>query len=123
MILADTSIWVDHLRRADARLQRTLERGEICMHPMVIGEIACGNLRNRSLLEDLALLPAAKVATHGEVLIYIERHGLMGRGVGLIDVHLLASAALSNVSLWTRDKRLCAVVSELGLAPLDTELH
>ena len=119
MILADTSIWVDHLRRADARLQRLLERGDICMHPMVIGEIACGNLKNRRLLEDLALLPAATMATHGEVLSYLERHQLMGRGVGLIDVHLLASAALSNVSLWTRDKRFSAVANELGLAPTD----
>ena len=113
MILADTSVWVDHLRRSDATLRAALEANEICIHPMVIGELACGNLRNRTILVNLQLLPQATVATHDEALAMIEQHKLMGRGVGFVDVHLLASAKLSKATLWTRDKRLAVVAAEL----------
>ncbi len=116
MILADTSVWVDHLRRSDAALRAALEANEICIHPMVIGELACGNLRNRTILVNLQLLPQATVSTHDEALAMIEQHKLMGRGVGFVDVHLLASAKLSKATLWTRDKRLAAVATEFGLA-------
>lgn len=93
----------------------TRSANEICIHPMVILELACGNLRNRTILVDLQLLPQATVATHGEALAMIEQHKLMGRGVGFVDVHLLASAKLSKTTLWTRDKRLAVIASELGL--------
>ena len=116
MILADTSVWVDHLRRSDAALRAALEANEICIHPMVIGELACGNLRNRTILANLQMLPQSTVATHDEALAMIEQHKLMGRGVGFVDVHLLASAKLSKAKLWTRDKRLAGVAAEFDLA-------
>lgn len=114
MILADTSVWVDHLRRSDARLRAALDADEICIHPMVIGEIACGNLRNRTILVQMQLLQPATVATHDEVLAMIEQHRLMGRGIGFVDAHLLVSAKLSKAALWTRDKRLAVVAGEFG---------
>jgi predicted nucleic acid-binding protein len=118
VILVDTSVWIDHLRATDAALAGSLERGLICMHPFVLGEIACGNLRNRrEVLDLLARLPAASVATDSETLEFIERRSLMGRGIGNVDVHLLASAALGGTTrLWTRDRRLALVADELGLA-------
>ncbi len=122
MILADTSVWVDHLRRSDPALRAALEANEICIHPMVIGELACGNLRNRTILTNLQLLPQATVATHEEALVMIEQNKLMGRGVGFVDVHLLASAKLSKATLWTRDKRLAAMAVEFGLGVLASGL-
>lgn len=118
MILADTSIWVDHLRGGDAALAGLLERGAILMHPFVIGEIACGSLRDRSaILELLGDLPAAPVAEGEEVLGFIERHGLHGKGIGYVDVHLLASVLLrAGASLLTRDRRLKFAAEELGCA-------
>ncbi len=123
MILVDTSVWVDHLRRSDAGLARLLNTGLVLAHPCVIGELACGSLRNRSAL--LALmrdLPAAPVATDGEVLAFIENRKLAGRGLGYVDVHLLCAAALAGrAELWTRDKRLAAVAGELrmGHSPVE----
>jgi predicted nucleic acid-binding protein len=117
MILVDTSVWVDHLRARDARLAGLLERGEVLMHPYVIGEIACGSLADRAgVLELLHLLPTASLAEAGEVLGFIEGTRLHGRGIGYVDVHLLAAATLDDVPLWTRDKRLDAVAVELGRA-------
>lgn len=87
---------------------------------MVIGELACGNLRNRTILVNLQLLPQATVATHDEALAMIEQHKLMGRGVDFVDVALLASAKLSKATLWTRDKRLGAIAVEFGLSARDT---
>ena len=123
MMLADTSVWVDHLRRSDAALRAALEANEICIHPMVIGELACGNLRNRPILVNLQLLPQATVATHDEALAMIEQHKFMGRGVEFVDVHLLASAKLSKATLWMRDKRLAVIAAELGLSATAGELH
>jgi predicted nucleic acid-binding protein len=118
LILVDTSVWVDHLRRADTELADALERGVVVMHPFVVGELACGNLSDREeFLELLQDLPAAVVADSGEVLGFIERHGLYGKGIGYVDVHLLASVALTDGSeLWTRDKRLRSVAQGLALA-------
>ena len=118
MILVDTSVWVEHLRSRNATLARELEAGRVLAHPFVIGELACGNLRNRSeVLDLLGRLPSIPTATHGEALHFLERCALMGRGIGFIDVHLLASAALATPArLWTRDRRLAAVATELGLA-------
>jgi predicted nucleic acid-binding protein len=118
VILLDTSVWIDHLRRGDARVAATLQSGLALVHPFVIGELACGNLRSRArLLDLLATLPAARVAQEQEVLHFIERHKLMGQGIGYVDAHLLAAVALTeSASLWTRHKRLDAVAHALDLA-------
>jgi len=118
VILVDTSVWIDHLRSGEPKLATALEGGRVLMHPHVIGELACGNLENREeLLKLLGDLPAAPTATDSEVLGLIERRALMGRGIGYVDVHLLASAALSDVGrLWTRDRRLAAAAKEMELA-------
>lgn len=125
MILVDTSVWVDHLRRGDAQLVELLERAHVVMHPFVVGEIACGSLRDRlPVLELLQDLPAAAVAESQEVLEFIERRLLHSRGIGYVDVHLLASVALTEGSkLWTRDKRLRAVAVALGCAFQPTTAH
>ena len=115
MILVDTSVWVDHLRSGDAHLAVLLERDAVACHELVIGEIACGNLRNRKeVLAALSLLPRSELASHDEVLFFIERHKLMGRGIGYVDACLLASATLAHARLWTRDKRLAEVAEVLG---------
>jgi len=118
VILVDTSVWIDHLRLGEPSLAAALEGGRVMMHPFVLGELACGNLANRSeVLELLGDLPAAPTATDPEALDFVERRALMGRGIGYIDVHLLASIALSgDACLWTRDRRLAAVAAELELA-------
>ena len=118
MILVDTSVWVDHLRNGDVRLADLLERGAVLMHPFVIGEISCGSLRDRSsVLQLLGDLPGAVVAEANEVLGFIERHSLHGRGIGYVDAHLLASTALNaGTRLWTRDKRLRIAAHDLGCA-------
>ncbi|HEX5972968.1 MAG TPA: PIN domain-containing protein [Gemmatimonadaceae bacterium] len=116
-ILADTSVWVDHLRSGNAALEAALENGDVITHPFVIGELACGNLRDRRVLLGLLdALPSAPVATSAEALGFIE-HRLMGRGIGYVDVHLLASALLAgDARLWTLDRRLAAIASALKLA-------
>ena len=117
MILVDTFIWVEHLRRGLPRLVTLLQDGEVLIHPWVIGELACGNLRHRAqVLELLQGLPVAMVASDAEVLHLIERDRLMGRGIGYVDAHLLASARLSHCRLWTQDRRLADVAQEQGLA-------
>jgi predicted nucleic acid-binding protein len=118
VILVDTSVWIDHLRSGEPLLVAALEGGRVLMHPFVLGELACGNLANWSeVLELLGGLPAAPSATDPEALEFIERRTLMGRGIGYIDVHLLASIALSgDARLWTRDRRLTAVATELTVA-------
>jgi len=118
MILVDTSVWIQHLRHTDPVLVASLNDGEVLTHPFVIGELACGNLRNREeILELLSRLPAAPEAEHAEVLRFIHTHALAGKGLGLIDAHLLASTALSGTGLlWTRDKKLGTVAQSLRLA-------
>lgn len=117
MILADTSVWIDHFRKREPALIAALEAGQVLMHPFVVGELACGNLTNRvELLSLLRDLPPAPLATDAEALGFIDRHELMGRGIGYIDVHLLASVALAGPArLWTRDKRLAIVADSLKL--------
>jgi len=115
-MLVDTSVWVEHLRRGDPKLIALLGRDEVECHPFIIGELACGSLRRRSeVLTLLRRLRHVSVVGHDEVLMFIERHHLMGRGIGWIDAHLLASAALSNTLLWSRDRRLSEVARELHL--------
>lgn len=117
MILADSSVWIDHLRRPDAELERLLTAGLVSSHPFVIGELACGNLRRRdAFLTQLTRLPTTPQASHAEAMAFAERHALAGRGIGWADVHLLASTALSGTGrLWTHDKRLAAAADALGV--------
>ena len=117
MILVDTSVWVDHFRNGNSTLGELLERGLALTHPFVIGELALGNLHQRELvLRMLSHLPRASVATHAEVLRFIDRYSLFGRGVGYVDVHLLAAIRLTAGSqLWTSDKRLKEVANQLGM--------
>jgi predicted nucleic acid-binding protein len=116
--LADTSIWVDHLRGGDPGLGRLLDRGEVLGHCFVTGELALGNLRQRHLvLRGLQELPQATVASDDEVLHFIDRQALFGFGIGYVDAHLLAAVRLTaGAKLWTRDKRLHAAAVQLGLS-------
>ena len=117
MILVDTSVWVEYFRSGSSELQVLLNDGDVLCHPFIIGELACGNLNNRSkILSLLHDLPTIAHADDPEVLLFIEKNGLMGKGLGYIDLHLLMSALLNRVSLWTLDKRLQAVA--LKLLPL-----
>ncbi len=117
MILVDTSVWIDHLRGRDTSLIALLETDRIASHPFVIGELACGTLRQRA--EILALLhdlPRTRMASDDEALFFIERHRLMGLGLGYIDIHLLAGTSLTpETRLWTRDKRLAEAAQRLDL--------
>lgn len=118
MILADTSVWIDHLRAHDPILARLLEGGGVLGHTFVLGEIACGMLRRRAeILILLADLPQALVATDAEVLTTIEKRRLMGRGIGYVDAHLLTSTLMTpDTKLWTRDRRLAEVARRMGVA-------
>lgn len=118
MLLADTSVWIDHFRRGNSRLVAALEEQEIATHPFVIGELACGDLVDRrQVLDLLHRLPQTTVATDIEVLAVIDRRRLMGRGLAYVDVHLLAAALLSpSVRLWTLDMRLASSAARLGVA-------
>ena len=117
MFLVDTSVWIDHFRATNDTLVALLESHRVCCHAVVRGELACANLVNREVvLAQLALLPKAVRASDDEVLWFIERNGLMGRGIGFVDAHLLAASALTqDVRLWTLDRRLHRVAGELGL--------
>ena len=116
MVIVDTSVWIDHLRRGEVGLDLPLSEGQVFCHPFIIGELACGNLRNRSeILSLLQTLPFVRSAEDDEVLQFIERHRLMGKGLGYIDAHLLASSLLSHIPLWTLDKRLDDAAAALGV--------
>ena len=118
MILVDTSVWEDFVRHGDPLLAQLLAEDRVYMHPYVIGELALGSLRQREIvLSDLHKIPNAKVADHAEVLRMIEERSLHGRGIGYVDVHLLASARLTpGTQLWSRDRRLNAAAEALGVA-------
>ena len=116
-MLVDTSVWVRHFRDGDAHLATALERAEVWTHPWVIGELACGRLSDRAtVLGLLRALPWTPVAGVDEALALIERRSLMGRGIGWVDVQLLASALLAGIRVWTFERRLAAVAAELGVA-------
>ena len=116
MILADTSVWIEHLRKGSARLRSLLNNDEVLCHPSVVGELACGTLRNRQeILSTMRALPEARVAEQEEVLRFLEAHGLYGRGLGWVDAHLLASTLLTGCTLWTLDKPLRSVAAALRL--------
>ena len=118
MILADTSVWVDHLIVEDPHLVSLLDQQQVLIHPMVIGELACGNVRDRvDVMRLLRGLPKILVATHDEVLFFIERHRFMGRGIGYIDAHLLAATTMAApTQLWTNDLRLMDLAVHLDVA-------
>lgn len=117
IVLADTSIWVDHLRRADVRFAGLLNHGDIVIHPFVIGELLLGGVpKGSDMLNDLNTLPKAKVASNDEVQVFIVQRKLSGLGIGYVDAHLLASTSLTiEASIWTRDKRLLAAARSLKL--------
>lgn len=116
MTLVHTSVWVDHFRRANTALARLLEAGEVVSHPFVIGELSLGGLKRRDeILQLLASLASAEVVAHDEAMRLIDRRRLSGRGIGWVDAHLLASAVLEKVHLWTLDRRLALVARELGV--------
>jgi len=116
VILVDTSVWVDHLRRGNSTLRRLLDNGEVGCHSFVIGELASGTLRQRAtILELLGELPAVPAAEDFEVLELIETRRLMGLGLGWVDAHLLAAALIADVSLWTLDKPLASTSQLLGI--------
>ncbi len=115
MILVDSSVWIDHLRHGETELVAALQQSQIMVHLFVLGELTCGNLKNRSrTLSLLESLSVATMASDAEVRAFMDQHALMGRDIGYINVHLCASARLSRAQLWTHDKRLLAVTSELG---------
>ena len=116
MILVDTSIWVAHLRRGSRRLEKLLMDAAVMCHPFVIGELACGNLKNRNeIISLLQSLPMAPTIEFDEFLFFVDRNHLMGRGVGFVDIHLLASAQLAGAPLWTADKKLKSSADQLEL--------
>jgi predicted nucleic acid-binding protein len=119
-VLLDTSVWIDHLRSGDALVTQLLEAGEVLTHAFVIGELALGHLSKRKeILGLLGALPRAPIATAEEVLVFIDRHRLAGRGIGYVDAHLLASAFLHpGLRLLTRDRRLHEVANSLRVASL-----
>lgn len=126
MVLVDSSVWIDHLRENDVALMQLLTQNNVLVHPFVRGELALGNLRQRELILSLLdNLPQATVAYAEEVNFFIEKHALFGLGIGLIDVHLLASAQLTaNTTLWTRDKRLMTAAMRLNIGAIfDIERH
>jgi predicted nucleic acid-binding protein len=114
MVLVDTSVWVSHLRDGNADLANLLNDGRVLCHPLIVGELACGNLKDRaSILSFLQLLPMSIEAEHDEVLSFIENNRLMGKGMGYVDVHLITSAVLTGVPVWTLDKKLAQVADSL----------
>ena len=116
MVLVDTSVWVNHLRNSDKHLEKLLLNGEVVCHTYIIGELACGTIKNRK--EIISLLRSLPMASHiefEEMLYFIEQNQLNGKRIGFVDVHLLASAQLSQLLLWTEDKRLMKMATELDL--------
>lgn len=117
MVLVDSSVWIAHLRRGDSRLASLLEKGAVLGHPYIVGELACGNLGNREeILILLQSIPQAPLASHDEVLRFIDLQRLMGLGLSYVDVHLLASAFLASFPLWTFDRPLAAIAQNLAIA-------
>jgi predicted nucleic acid-binding protein len=115
-ILVDTSVWIKHLREGDQTLTRLLEQGLVACHPFIIGEIACGGIKNRyeiiSLLNDL---PSTDILDHSDIMEFIENRKIMNKGIGYIDVHLLGSALVSETPLWTFDKALRKIAIQLSI--------
>lgn len=124
MILADTSVWIDHLRHSNDRLVQRLQNGEICCHPHIIVELGLGSLRNRSgFLPLLEQLPQSPLARHAEIMKLTGQRNLYSLGIGFVDIHLIASCLIDrNIRLWALDNRLHRVAMELDLADTPAEL-
>jgi predicted nucleic acid-binding protein len=116
MVLVDTSVWVSHFRDGNSELVSLLNDGKVLCHSLIVGELACGNLQDRAvILSFLRLLPMSIEAEHEEVLSFIENSRLMGKGIGYVDVHLMASAELTGVPIWTLDKKLAQAADNLHI--------
>ncbi|MEO6991551.1 MAG: PIN domain-containing protein [Candidatus Baltobacteraceae bacterium] len=116
MILVDTSVWVDHLRLGNAALEQLLKQELVATHPFIIGELSCGNIRNRaSVLADLEELQSVSVVDHDEVMHLVTHRGLSGIGIGWVDAHVLTSAVVSNCRIWSLDKALMRAAAELEI--------
>ncbi|MFA5902950.1 MAG: type II toxin-antitoxin system VapC family toxin [Desulfobacula sp.] len=116
MILVDTSVWVTHLRDGSKHLENQLIDGNVMCHPYIIGELACGNIKNRKeIISLLQALPTAPLIEFDEYLYFIEENQLHSKGIGFVDIHLLASALLAQIKLWTDDKRLNLAATDLGI--------
>ena len=115
-VLVDTSVWIKHLRESDKNLVRLLEQGLVVCHPFIIGELACGGIKNRheifNLLNDL---PSSDVLDHHDIMEFIEHRKIMNKGIGYVDVHLLGSALVSESPLWTFDKALRKIANQLSI--------
>ena len=116
MILVDTSVWVDHLVKGDPGLAELLGEGRVLTHPLVVEELACGRITKRAMILGLLrALPSAVAASHDEVMALVDLQRLHGKGLGAVDIHLLASARLSGARIWSRDKALLGGAKTLGL--------
>jgi len=116
LILVDTSVWIKHFRESDQNLVRLLEQGLVACHPFIIGELACGNISNRNeIIKLLHDLPSTDVLDHYDIMEFIEYRNIMNKGIGYIDVHLLASALISEAPLWTSDKALRKIANQLSI--------
>lgn len=116
MILADASVWINHLRRGDKNFSSVLSEEMVLTHPFIIGELALGQIRNRrQFLHDLSLLPQAALARDSEVMAWVEKNRMYGKGIGWVDAHLLVSSLLSHADLWTEDSALKRAARSLGV--------
>jgi len=116
MILVDTSVWINHLRAGNKQLSELLVRGDVVCHPLIIGELACGQLqRRKEVLALLHALPVVERVSDDEILFFIEKHRLFGRGLGLIDIHLLAACSITPATLWTLDSKLQKAAKDFGI--------
>ncbi len=116
MIFVDTSVWINHLRDGDKHLENQLIAGNVMCHPYIIGELVCGNIKNRKeIISLLQALPMAPLIEFNEYLYFIEEHQLNAKGIGFVDIHLLASALLAQIKLWTADKRLNSAATDIGI--------
>jgi len=116
MVLVDTSVWIAHFRKSDSKLKHLLMNADVACHDFIIGELACGHLKDRDeIIILLKSLPRTEKAEHIEILHFIDSHQLMGLGLGLVDIHILASAVLSRTPLWTLDKNLQKVSRKLDV--------
>ncbi len=117
MILVDTSIWISHLHEGNKQLEELLMNVRVMCHPFIIGELACGNIKNRNeIISLLKALPVVQVIDFDEFLFFTDQNCLVGKGIGFVDIHLLASAKLTGIKLWTTDKRLASAADQLKLA-------
>ena len=116
MVVVDTSVWIDFLHKGNSDMEELLMRGNVATHELIIGELSCGNIKNReSFLEMINKLPIVESVLFNELIFFIDKHKLYGKGLGFIDCHILASAYLHNIKLWTKDKKLNQLAGELSI--------